>query len=161
MGFMGAILGSVASAVGSTMQSASSSVANEAMKASSTAIESAVENGLQDGISGFASRAEEAAAADLADDSMDIQKAVADSGNETKNFFSRAWDESKQAAGIDGNGANMGKIGYNAAKMAIAKGDSSEPQKMEPAQAQASAPSIPVANAEDELNRLRNRMNVS
>ena len=140
MGFVASILGAAASAA-----SASSSVASEAMTASESAIDSAVQNGM-----------------DLAwDDTEDIRKAAEEAANsESKNFFSRAWDESKQSLGIGGNGTDMGKVGYNAAKMAVSKGDSSEPQRMDPAPVQTSAPAAPASNAEDELNRLRNRMNI-
>ena len=154
MGFMAAIIGAAGSAA-----SSSSAVAAESMKASESAIESAAANGLENG--GFASRAAESAAAELTDDTADIMKAGQEAANSaSKNFFSRAWDESKQAVGI-GEGADMGKVGYNAAKMAVSKGDSSEPQRMDPAPARAAVPEAPAANAEDELNRLRNRMNAS
>lgn len=162
MGFMAAILG----AAGSAASSSSSAVASEAMKTSESAIESAAANALENG--GFASRAAESAAAELTDDTADIMnagqeaaKAEAEKVAGGKSFFSRAWDESKQSVGIGEGGADMGKVGYNAAKMAVSKGDSSEPQRMDPAPARAAAPEAPAANAEDELNKLRNRMNVS
>ena len=135
MGFVAAILGGTAS-------SASSSVAAESVQQSQAGTQIAAERGLSSGVGGLASGAQEAIV------------------NEPKNFFSRAWNDAKQSVGIDGNGSvDMGKIGYNAAKSAISKGDSSEPQRMDPAPVQTSAPSAPEISAEDELNKLRNRMN--
>ncbi len=159
MGYVAAILG----AAGSAASSSSSAVASEAMKASESAIESVAANGLENG--GFASRAAESAAAELTDDTSDIMKAgeeaaKAETEKVGKSFFSRAWDESKNSLGIGENGADMGKVGYNAAKIAVSKSDNSDQQKMDYAPAQTTAPAAPAANAEDELNKLRNRMNV-
>jgi len=92
-----------------------------------------------------------------------------------KGFFSQAWDNTKQdvanygkqfiakdeAGNVDGWGT-AGNVGYHAAKNALLSsgggGGSTEeplPDMSQPAR----APAADAPNAEDELTRLRNRMN--
>lgn len=96
-------------------------------------------------------------------------------GNGAKGFFSQAWDNAKQdvvnygkqfvakdeAGNVDGWGT-AGNVGYHAAKNALlssgAGGGSTEEPLPDMPQA-ARAPAAEAPNAEDELNRLRNRMN--
>ena len=136
MGFMAGVLGA------GTAANASSAVAAESIQASEAATSMAVDSGMAAG-GGLAASAQEAIV------------------NEPKNFFSNAWNDTKQSFGIGENGVDMGKVGANAAKSAISKADSSEPQRMDPTPVQASAPSAPEISAEDELNKLRNRINAS
>ena len=156
MGFMAAMLGA------STAASASSSVASETMKASESAIDSAVSNGMESEIMKAVPSAFEDDTSEIMKAGDEAAKADAEKVTDGKSFFSNAWNDAKQSIGIGGNGGvDMGKVGYNAAKTAISKGDSSEPQRMDPTPVQTSAPSAPEISAEDELNKLRNRMNAS
>lgn len=101
--------------------------------------------------------------------------AVDYAANGTKNFFSQAWKNTKQdvvnygkqfvakdeAGNVDGWGT-AGNVGYHIAKNALlssgAGGGSTEEPLPDMPQA-ARAPAVEAPNAEDELNRLRNRMN--
>lgn len=132
MGFMAAMLGA------GTAANASSAVAAESIQASEAATSLATDSGFSAG-SRLAAGAQETIA------------------SEPKNFFSSAWNDAKQSVGIGENGVDMGKV----AKTVILNGDSSEPQRMDPTPVQASAPSAPEISAEDELNKLRNRINAS
>lgn len=100
---------------------------------------------------------------------------VAGGENGIKDFFGQAWENTKNDLGknvarnADGSvnyGKTAGNVGYGIAKSALLKAinakDQGMPDQDQQAQPQPMKFSQPeAANAEDELNRLRNRMNVS
>ena len=94
--------------------------------------------------------------------------------NDVKDFFSQTWDNAKNDLGknvvrdADGSinaGKTAGNFGYGIAKSALLKAINAKDQEMpnpnqdQPQPMKFSQPE--AVNAEDELNRLRNRMNVS
>ena len=92
-----------------------------------------------------------------------------------KDFFSQAWDNAKNDLGknvvrnADGSvnyGRTAGNFGYGIGKAALLKAINAKDQEMPDQNQQQQPPPMKFSqaepvNAEDELNRLRNRMNVS